>query len=83
MSELDESASSRGRAFPTAKTLKVQSHLFLTLEDLPYVIPDIRLTMLPPSDDYNLIIRQGPERAKVAGPKEKGITMEQDQVDMY
>lgn len=27
--------------------------------------------MLPPSDDYNLIIRQGPERAKVAGPKEK------------
>lgn len=33
---------------------------------------DRRLTMLPPSDDYNLIIRQGPERAKVAGPKEKG-----------
>lgn len=37
------------------------------------MIPDIGLTMLPPSDDYNLIIRQGPERAKVAGPKEKGM----------
>lgn len=28
--------------------------------------------MLPHSDDYNLIIRQEPERAKVAGLKEKG-----------
>lgn len=34
--------------------------------------------MLPPSDDYNLIIRQGPERAKVAGPKEKGRTSKQE-----
>lgn len=41
---------------------------------------DRRLTMLPPSDDYNLIIRQGPERAKVAGPKEKGTTSKQDPV---
>lgn len=51
--------------------------------DLPYVIPDIRLTMLPPSDDYNLIIRQGPERAKVAGPKEKGRTSKQGRASMY
>jgi hypothetical protein len=29
--------------------------------------------MLPLSDDYNLVIRQEPERAKVAGPKEKGM----------
>lgn len=29
--------------------------------------------MLPLSDDYNLIVRQEPERAKVAGPKEKGM----------
>lgn len=28
--------------------------------------------MAPLSDDYTLTIRQGPERAKVAGPKEKG-----------
>lgn len=83
MSELDESASSRGRALPTAKTLRVRSLLFLKLEDLPYVIPDIRLTMLPPSDDYNLIIRQGPERAKVAGPKEKGITTKPTREGMY
>lgn len=83
MSLLDESASSRGRALPTAKTLKVESHLSLKLEDLPYVIPDIQLTMLPPSDDYNLIIRQGPERAKVAGPKEKGINTKQGLVGIY
>ena len=31
-----------------------------------------RLTMLPPSDAYTLRIRQGPERAKVSGAKEKG-----------
>lgn len=47
------------------------------------MIPDIQLTMLPPSDDYNLIIRQGPERAKVAGPKEKGINTKQDLVGIY
>lgn len=29
--------------------------------------------MQPPSDAYILKIRQGPERAKVAGPKDKGI----------
>lgn len=28
--------------------------------------------MAPLSDDYTLLVRQGPERAKVAGPKEKG-----------
>lgn len=33
--------------------------------------------MLPPSDDYILMVRQGPQRAKVAGPKEKGITAPQ------
>lgn len=33
--------------------------------------------MLKPSDDYVLTIRQAPERAKVAGTKEKGVmTME-------
>lgn len=31
--------------------------------------------MLKPSDDYVLTIRQAPERAKVAGTKEKGMTM--------
>ena len=30
------------------------------------------LTMLTLSDDYELRIRQGPERARVAGVKEKG-----------
>lgn len=29
--------------------------------------------MLKPSDDYVLTIRQAPERAKVAGTKEKGV----------
>ena len=29
--------------------------------------------MLKPSDDYVLTIRQAPERAKVAGTKEKGM----------
>lgn len=33
--------------------------------------------MLPLSHDYSLTIRQGPERAKVAGPKEKGMPMEE------
>lgn len=40
---------------------------------LPYVMPGNKLTMQPPSDAYILKIRQGPERAKVAGPKDKGI----------
>ena len=31
--------------------------------------------MLPPSDAYTLTIRQGPERAKVAGGKEKGMVV--------
>lgn len=31
--------------------------------------------MLKPSDDYVLTIRQAPERAKVAGTKEKGMMM--------
>lgn len=31
--------------------------------------------MLAPSDAYTLTIRQGPERAKVAGAKEKGIVV--------
>jgi hypothetical protein len=35
---------------------------------------------LPRSDDYNLIIRQEPERAKVAGPKEKGMVHRQNTV---
>ena len=37
--------------------------------------PGLRLTMLPPSDAYTLTIRQGPERAKVAGAKEKGTVV--------
>ncbi len=37
--------------------------------------PGLRLTMLPPSDAYTLTIRQGPERAKVAGAKEKGTAV--------
>ena len=34
--------------------------------------PGSRLTMLSTSEDYSLSIRQGPERARVAGLKEKG-----------
>lgn len=47
----------------------------LTLKHLPYprYLAVVKLTMLKPSDDYVLTIRQAPERAKVAGTKEKGI----------
>lgn len=36
------------------------------------MMQQLKLTMLPPSDDYDLRIRQEPERARVAGHKEKG-----------
>ena len=32
----------------------------------------LALTVSRSSDDYELRIRQGPERARVTGPKEKG-----------
>jgi len=47
--------------------------IFHKKRSLPYILPGNQLTMQPPSDAYILKIRQGPERAKVAGPKDKGI----------
>ena len=38
--------------------------------------------MLPPSDAYILKVRQGPERAKVTGPKEKGTDSSGSQARM-
>lgn len=55
------------------RTSLTRSVIFHKMRSLPYVLPGNKLTMQPPSDAYILKIRQGPERAKVAGPKDKGI----------
>ena len=64
----------RRRGLVSGEAAKVPFTVLDRILVLPSRATGKRLTMLDVnSEDYELQIRQGPERARVAGAKEKGI----------